>query len=95
MAATPTGKGYWLWAAAGGIFCFGDAKSYGSVQRHVSSPIVAHGRDTDGQGLLAVRGRRHLLLRRREAARLDRPASASTKPIVDMCATPSGKGYWL
>jgi hypothetical protein len=30
MAATPTGKGYWLVAADGGIFTFGDAVFAGS-----------------------------------------------------------------
>ena len=27
MAATPSGKGYWLVTAAGGVFCFGDAQA--------------------------------------------------------------------
>ena len=31
MAATPSGKGYWLVTAAGGVFCFGDAKPHGSA----------------------------------------------------------------
>ena len=31
MAATPDGKGYWLVAADGGIFAFGDARFYGST----------------------------------------------------------------
>jgi hypothetical protein len=29
-AATPDGKGYWLVAADGGVFSFGDAAFYGS-----------------------------------------------------------------
>ena len=32
MAATPTGKGYWLVAADGGIFAFGDAGFFGNVE---------------------------------------------------------------
>jgi len=31
MAPTPTGAGYWLVAADGGIFSFGDAPYYGSL----------------------------------------------------------------
>ena len=31
MAATPTGTGYWMVAADGGIFSFGDAPFYGSM----------------------------------------------------------------
>ncbi len=41
MAATPSGKGYWLVASDGGIFCFGDAKFRGSTGgRHLDKPIV-------------------------------------------------------
>lgn len=32
MAATPTGRGYWLVAADGGIFSFGDAAFLGNVE---------------------------------------------------------------
>lgn len=32
MAATPTGKGYWLVAMDGGIFAFGDAVFHGNVE---------------------------------------------------------------
>lgn len=32
MAATPTGKGYWLVAADGGVFAFGDAQMIGNVE---------------------------------------------------------------
>jgi hypothetical protein len=41
MAATADGKGYWLVAAAGGIFSFGDAHYYGSTGGvHLSQPVV-------------------------------------------------------
>lgn len=32
MAATPSGNGYWLVAADGGIFAFGDARFMGNVE---------------------------------------------------------------
>lgn len=32
MAATPTGKGYWLTCADGGVFSFGDAAFFGAVE---------------------------------------------------------------
>jgi hypothetical protein len=32
MASTPTGKGYWLVAADGGVFAFGDATYLGNVE---------------------------------------------------------------
>jgi hypothetical protein len=31
LASTPSGKGYWLAGADGGIFAFGDAAYHGSV----------------------------------------------------------------
>jgi hypothetical protein len=41
MAATPTGGGYHLVAADGGIFAFGDAPFYGSMGGQVlNQPIV-------------------------------------------------------
>ena len=41
MAATPDGGGYWLVAADGGIFSYGDATFHGSTGRlNLNSPIV-------------------------------------------------------
>jgi len=41
MASTRTGNGYWLVAADGGIFSFGDANFYGSTGNiHLNKPIV-------------------------------------------------------
>ena len=41
MAAAPDGRGYWLVAADGGIFAFGDAGFYGSTGGiHLNQPIV-------------------------------------------------------
>ncbi len=65
MAATPSGKGYWLVASDGGIFAFGDAKFFGSTgDIKLEQADRRHGLHPDGQRLL-VRGlrRRHLRLR--------------------------------
>jgi hypothetical protein len=41
VAATPTGKGYWLVAADGGVFAYGDATFAGSLgATHLNAPIV-------------------------------------------------------
>ena len=37
MAGTPDSKGYWLGAADGGIFTFGDAGFFGSVPAQLAS----------------------------------------------------------
>jgi hypothetical protein len=41
MAATPSGNGYWLVAADGGIFAYGDAGFYGSAGSiRLNEPVV-------------------------------------------------------
>ncbi len=41
MAATPDANGYWLVAADGGIFTYGDANFYGSTgSLRLNKPIV-------------------------------------------------------
>ncbi|MGH9067006.1 MAG: hypothetical protein ACRD0J_05905, partial [Acidimicrobiales bacterium] len=41
MAATPDGRGYWLAAAAGGVFTYGDARFYGSAGAlPLAAPVV-------------------------------------------------------
>ncbi len=41
MATTPTGHGYWLAAADGGVFTYGDAVFYGSAgNAKLHAPIV-------------------------------------------------------
>jgi hypothetical protein len=47
MAATPDGTGYWLVAADGGVFSYGDAGFYGSTGgAHVNGPVVGIGAGT-------------------------------------------------
>ena len=43
MAATPDGEGYWLVAADGGVFSFGDAAFYGSAAGKGSFAAIAAG----------------------------------------------------
>ena len=54
MAATPDGKGYWLVAADGGIFAFGDAVYHGSTgSLTLNKPDRRHGDHPGRRGLLA------------------------------------------
>ena len=67
IVSTPDGKGYWLVAADGGTFAFGDAGFYGSMGgRHLNAPVVNIAPTPDGGGywLVASDGG-SLLLRRR------------------------------
>ncbi|ACU54889.1 Ig family protein [Acidimicrobium ferrooxidans DSM 10331] len=64
MAPTPDGKGYWLVAADGGVFSFGDAGFYGNTytlgltglsgSRPLAAPIVAMAPTPDGNGYWLV-----------------------------------------
>ena len=55
MAATPDGGGYWLVAADGGIFAFGDAAFYESTGgMHLNQPIVGMAATPDGRGYYLV-----------------------------------------
>jgi hypothetical protein len=59
MAPTPSGHGYWLVAADGGVFSFGDAHFYGSTGGiHLNQPMVGMGSDpaTAGYWLVAADG---------------------------------------
>jgi hypothetical protein len=59
MAATPTGRGYWLVAADGGIFSFGDARFHGSTGNlRLAQPVVGMAATPTGRGysLIAADG---------------------------------------
>src|ERR1700730_950910 len=55
MAATPSGKGYWLVAADGGVYAYGDAGYYGSAGRiNLYAPIVGLASTPSGKGYWLV-----------------------------------------
>jgi uncharacterized protein YkwD len=96
MAATPAGGGYWLAAADGGVFTFGNAKYHGSSSKHsLRAPIVGIASTRSGKGywLVAADGgvfsfgdaRFHGSAGRRRLV----------APIVGITRTRSGHGYWL
>ncbi len=96
IASSPTGKGYWLAAADGGVFSYGDARFLGSMAgTHLNAPIVGIASTKDGHGywLAAADGGIFTFgdarfLGSMARARLD-------QPIVGIMATRSGKGYRL
>ncbi|HWE67889.1 MAG TPA: serine hydrolase, partial [Acidimicrobiales bacterium] len=96
MASTPAGGGYWLAAADGGIFSFGDAPFFGSTgSLTLNQPIVgmAASHDGDGYWLVAADGGIFSF----GDASFDGSTGSLTlnQPIVGMAATPDGGGYWL
>ena len=50
MAASPSGKGYWLVAADGGVFNFGDARQFGSASGAATADVVGLAPTETGNG---------------------------------------------
>ena len=54
ITATPDGGGYWLVAADGGVFAFGDASAFGSMGGTQLNAAISDLTSTpDGSGILA------------------------------------------
>ena len=97
IAATPSGRGYWLVAGDGGVFTYGDARFFGSLGNLVlSRPIVGIAATPSGHGywLVASDGGVFSFGDANFYGSIGNP-SATGAPIVAMSATPSGHGYWL
>ena len=96
MAATPDGKGYWLVAADGGIFSYGDAGFYGSTGSLVlNAPIVGMAPTHDGKGywLVAADGG---IFPYGDAGFYGSAGSENLPdPVVGMVASPDGGGYLM
>jgi hypothetical protein len=89
-------RGYWLVAADGGVFAFGDARFYGSMgDKHLNQPVVGMWVTPDSKGywLVAADGGVFSFgdARFHEIGR----AHDLNEPVVGMAPTPSGLGYWL
>ena len=96
MSPTSDGQGYWLVAADGGIFAFGNAQFYGSMGgRPLNKPITGMAVTPTGGGYWMVASDGGIF------AFGNAPFYGSTgnlvlnKPIEAMIATPDGKGYWM
>jgi hypothetical protein len=90
------GQGYWMVAADGGVFAFGDARFLGApAPGSLNRPVVAIRPTPSGLGywLVASDGG---IFTYGDAPFLGSAGSLQlSRPIVSMAATPSGKGYWL
>jgi ribosomal protein L24E len=96
MAATRTGKGYWLVARDGGIFSFGDAAFFGSTGAiRLNQPIVGITPTPSGQGYWFVASDGGVFSFGDAKFFGSTGAIRLNQPIVGMASTPTGKGYWL
>jgi hypothetical protein len=98
MAATPTGRGYWLVGADGGVFAFGDASYLGSLPGNglAVSDIVGIATTPNGNGywLVGANGAVYPFGISRDEGSLP-DSGVSVHDIVGMAATPTNGGYWL
>jgi 3D (Asp-Asp-Asp) domain-containing protein len=96
MARTPSGTGYWLAAADGGVFVYGDAAYHGSLGGvALDKPIVGMAATPDGGGYWLVAADGGVFSFGDAAYHGSLGGVALDKPIVGMAATPDGGGYWL
>jgi hypothetical protein len=94
IAATPTGRGYWIAAADGGVFSFGDARFAGSAAGRTRAAVTGIAATPTGRGYWLVdrAGAVHAFgdaAASIEAARVVRP------PAAAIAASPSGRGHWV
>ena len=96
MAATPSGQGYWLTAADGGIFTFGDAAFLGSTGNvHLNAPIVGIAATPTGHGYWLAAADGGVFTFGDAAFHGSTGNVHLNAPIVGIAATPTGHGYWL
>ena len=98
MAASPSGRGYWLAASDGGVFAFGDARFAGSTGAlRLNRPVVGMAATAGGRGYWLVASDGGVF------AFGDAVFAGSTggltlaRPVVGMAAgaPDAGGGYWL
>ena len=96
MAATPTGGGYWVAAADGGVFTLGDARFHGSLGGlRLRSPIVGMAATPSAGGYWFAAGDGGVFAFGDARFHDSLGGLRLRSPIVGMAATPSGAGYWL
>jgi SpoIID/LytB domain protein len=89
-------SGYWVVAADGGIFSFGDARFYGSTGgMRLNSPILGLTATPAGTGYWLVAADGGIFTFGDAAFFGSTGALRLNKPVVGMAATPTGRGYWL
>jgi len=88
--------GYWLMAADGGVFTYGDAEFNGSAAAvPLAEPIVGAAVPDHGRGYWMVARDGGIFSYGDVAFFGSTGGQPLNRPIVAMAATPSGQGYWL
>ena len=95
MARTADGGGYWLIAADGGIFSFGDAHFWGSTgSLRLNQPVVGMAATPDGGGYWLVAADGGIFTYGDAGFFGSTGGTPLDHDVVGMAATNDGKGYW-
>jgi hypothetical protein len=96
IASTPSGNGYWLVGADGGVFSFGGAQFFGSAAPlRLNEPIVGMASTPSGGGywLVAADGG---VFSFGDAQFFGSTAGAHfNAPVISITSTANGEGYWM
>jgi hypothetical protein len=96
MEATPSGNGYWLVAADGGIFGFGDASFLGSTGgMRLNRPVVDMTATPSGDGYWLVADDGGIFSFGNAKYYGSMGGRHLNAPVLGMERTFTGKGYWL
>jgi hypothetical protein len=94
ITATPDGGGYWLVAADGGVFSFGDAKFFGSTGGIVlNQPVVGMAATSDGGGYWLVAADGGVFTFGDAPFDGSMGGTVLSEPVVGITATPDNGGY--
>jgi hypothetical protein len=96
LASTPDGGGYWLVAADGGVFSFGNAQFYGSEGSvKLNAPIVGIASSPDGLGYWLVASDGGIFAFGDAGYHGSMGGTRLNQPVVGMAADAQTGGYWL
>ena len=96
MAATPSGNGYWMTNAAGGVSAHGSAVNYGSMAgKPLNAPIAHIVATPTGKGYWLVAADGGTFSFGDAGFYGSMGGQHLNAPVVDLAPTKSGKGYWL
>src|SRR5438105_4306352 len=87
-------RGYWLAAANGGVFSYGNAPFKGSVGA-LNKPVVGMATTPLGEGYWMAASDGGIFSFGDAAFSGSVGGNPAVKPVVGMAATPTGQGYWL
>jgi hypothetical protein len=95
LAASADGHGYWIAAADGHVWNYGDAPALGGVHTALQRPIVGMAATPDAHGYWLVASDGGIFSFGDARFYGSTGAMRLNQPIVGMATTPAGHGYWL